>query len=205
MLVGLGFRFTLDGDTAGQFFTFGWERSLIDDASTTDTDADPVFTQAWEAEHDVDDADAIFLGLGAPRGISSPDRQYLATAYDSGSQILGAARWFAGSDSAITFWEVVVPHRQLSESDIPDLIPTQLHKFLKFYVLGRALFRQGEGFRPDLGQHYSALFDLGVGLLATLGTPSFVDRVYARDQASGASVSAPPKVRFPSGYPNPWR
>jgi hypothetical protein len=82
-------------------------------------------------------------------------------AYDSGRQHYGAARDFHSSDDSISIYEHTIPTRELTDEDLPDLIPSQLHKFLKYFVLGSALSQPGEGYRPDLAQHWLALFQLG--------------------------------------------
>ena len=192
---GLGFRITSELSD-GSFATFAWEAD-----TTEETDADDGLTVV---SHDFEDgmealAD-IELGVGLLRRVRSPDRQYLAAAYDSGQDQRGIARRFATGDDALTVWHAILPTRQLIEGDTPDLLPAQLHKYLKFYVLSKAFGRVGEGYRPDLAQHFAALYQLGGGLMATLGTPSVRDRVYAREQTTDASVRTPPRVQFPSTF-----
>lgn len=145
--------------------------------------------------------DAPQLGVGIARWLISDDRQYLGVSYDSGQDLVGIPRRYASSDESLTIWESIVPDRPLTEDDTPDLLPAQLHKYLKYYTLAWALSRQGEGYRPDLAQHFRALYELGVGLLALLGTPSALDRDYAREQVQGASIKAPPRVRLPATFP----
>lgn len=196
---GLGVRITYQATTA--LDTFGihlWEKELTDgtavEAETDSVDAG-IGTQQWETPY-------WTLGIGGIRGLASSERQYVACAYDAGDQLVGSARYFGSGDQAITVWETIVPNRDLTVEDTPALIPSQLHKYLKFYVLSRAFGRTGQGYRPDLAQHYAALYQLGVGTLAALGTPSLRDRVYAREQVQEASVHAPPRVRFPSTFPS---
>ena len=98
-------------------------------------------------------------------------------------------------------FEVVITSRTLTESDSPVLIPRQLHKYLRFFILGRAFARIGEGQRPDLAQHYSQLFQVGVTVFTALGNPTLIDRVYGREEFAPADQGRPPRVRLPSTFP----
>jgi len=194
-VVGLGFRFT-DFDTAHSYYhTFSWESDL-----TTSSDGETVFTQPWEVDYLVG-SDAVLLGLGSTRGLESEDRQYLPMAYDSGRSNCGIARDFHSSDDSISIYEHTIPTRPLDEDDSPELIPVQLHKFLKYFIIGMCLAQPGEGYRPDLAQHWLALYKLGVGILAALATPSFTDSALARGQVNEVRAPTPPRVRLPSTYP----
>lgn len=195
---GLGFRFTRQASDADQTFaTFIWEEEFLE-SETTFTDSGTIFTHAWESEFG---GAQVFLGLGEVRGILSDDRQYLPAAYDAGDQLLGSARDFKGSADSLTIWEIIVPTRQLTEEDEPELIPIQLHKFLAYYVLSRAFAKTGEGQRPDLAQHYTSLYQMGTALLSGLGNPALFDRVMGREMVEVERVFTPPRVRFPSNFP----
>ncbi len=196
-ITGLGYKFTTFDEANSRHNTFSWEADITED---TDGDSAYVVTQPWEIEFTAQDA--ILLGIGSTRGLSSGDRQYLPMAYDSGLQHYGIARDFHSSDESISIFEHTVPTRPLDENDIPDLIPSQLHKFLKYYIIGMALARPGEGYRPDLAQHWLALYKLGVDFLASLATPSFVDSALARGQVNEVRATTPPRVRLPSTYPS---
>lgn len=194
---GLGYKFTTLDTGDNYNVTFQWE---LDFSTAADDEEETyVTTQAWE--ENLLNADDTFLGLGLLRGIESSDRQYLPMAYDSGDQHLGIPRDFHSSDSSITIFEHTVPVRPLTESDTPGLIPPQLHKYLKYYVLARSYLKPGEGYRPDLAQHWLALYQLGVGIFAVLATPSFSESHLARGQAGEVRTPTPPRVRFPSTYP----
>lgn len=201
MIAGFGINVAISivDSSTGSRGLYSWETDLT---TTTDDDngdtAGTIYTAFWEAELA---GYAVQLGVGITRGLTSSDRQYLPVAYDSGQQIAGIPRKWQSSDDALTIWETVVPDRQLTTNDTPGLIPSQLHKYLKFYVLGQAFSRQGEGYRPDLAQHWLGLYNLGVSLLAMLGTPSVLDRVFAREQVQDASIKAPPRVRLPATFP----
>jgi hypothetical protein len=173
---------------------FSWEADTTEDSD--DENGDTPGTIATEADYyDIE------LGVGIARWLKSDDRQYLGVSYDSGQDLLGIPRRIASSDDSLTVWHTVLPDRPLTEEDEPDLIPSQCHKYIWFYVLAQAFGRKGEGNRPDLSEHFAALYKLGEGLLAMLGTPSVLDRVYAREQVRDASIQAPPRVRFPAEFP----
>jgi len=208
ILAGLGLRITSQADRSNDldqpFYMHAWEGGHLvdstDDSSDSDTDTATVFTHWWEAEYDTS-ITQLFVGAGLVRGISSSNRQYVPTAYDSGSQLLGCARDFKSGNNSITLFEVIVPTRALTESDIPSLIPTFLLKYVRFHVLGRAFGRVGEGFRPDLAQHYNSLAQLGVQLFTNLGNPTLIDRVYARDTFTPQRERTVPRTQLPSTYP----
>ncbi len=201
---GLGWRFTGQAsDSARTFFTFGWEETHLE-GGTVFADADPLGTSPFDAVYYL--ADEVFLAVGLGREFRSDDRQYVAAPYDSGTdQIFGGIRDFKSSSESLTIWEVITPTRPLTESDVPGLIPKQFAKYLKFYILSRAFSHKGEGFRPDLAQHFTSLFQVGVGILTKLCDPTLIDRVYAREDfiASG-NVGRPPRVQLPSTYERQW-
>lgn len=193
---GLGLRIAsyataTDSDSFG---IYSWES---DTSTASDEDRPLIATGALEASGLVDD---LQLGVGLLRRIESSERQYLAASYDSGDDLRGVARRFASGDNALTVWQAIVPARNLTEDDEPGLLPPQFAKYIKFYALSKAFGRAGEGYRPDLAQHFAALYELGVSLLTMLGTPSVLDRVYVRDQAQDAGIQAPARVRLPSTF-----
>jgi hypothetical protein len=179
---------------------FSWETDLtVTTADDTGSTPGTIYTHEWEGDG------ATQLGVGIARWLKSGDRQYLGVAYDSGQDLLGISRRFASSEDSLTVWHTILPDRPLTEDDEPDLLPDQAHKYIKFYVLAQAFSRKGEGQRMDMAEHFSQLYQLGAGLLAMLGTPSVLDRVYAREQVKDASIQAPPRVRLPAEFPRyPW-
>jgi hypothetical protein len=184
--------------TTGSRGLFSWESDLTTTAADENGNTPgTIYTHFWEGE--------LFgetqLGVGVSRWLKSDDRQYFGVAYDSGQDLLGIARRIASSDDSLTVWSTIIPDRPLTEEDEPDLIPEQCNKYIKYYVLAQAFARKGEGNRPDMSEHFATLFSLGAGLLAMLGTPSVLDRVYAREQVRDASIQAPPRVRFPAEFP----
>lgn len=199
MVAGFGLNIAQTLIEAGSRGLYSWESDTT--STTNDTNGDTVGTIStfhWEVEFA---GLYVQLGVGTARNVTSPDRQYLGVAYDSGQDLFGIPRRLASSDGALTIWHSIVPERNLTEVDEPDLLPRQCHKYIKFYVLAQAFARAGQGHRPDLAEHWSALYQLGVGLLTVLGTPSVFDRVYAREQVRDASIQAPPRVRMPATFP----
>lgn len=200
---GLGWRFTGQAtDTDQTFFCFSWEEDQLE-GGTTFADADPVGTNPGDSMHG---ADEVLLGVGLAREIRSEDRQYVPAPYDSGAaEIFGAIRDFKSSEDSLTVWEVIVPTRPLTESDVPGLIPRQFAKYLKFYVLSRAFSRKGQGFRPDMAQHFTSLFQIGIEVLTKIADLSMIDRNYARqDFIASGTLGRPPRVQLPSNFERQW-
>lgn len=195
---GLGLRITGQAsDAAKTFYMREWEKNVIEGGSTF-ADADPVGTFPDEA---LFGADEITVPIGVGREIRSTDRQYVPAPYDSGAlEMCGIPRDFKTSDDALTVWEVIVSTRPLTESDTPALIPKQFAKYLKFYVLSRAFSRKGQGFKPDMAQHYTGLFQIGVGVLTKIKDLGFIDRVYGRQSFTGSPTGRPPRVQFPPNF-----
>lgn len=190
---GLGRRITQEGSS--YFYLFAWEADLGTDSAAT------VITQSWEANYAP--LAQYYVPVGLARRILSDERQYLAAPYDDGGSFLqtGSPRDYKSSKDSVTLWEAIVPTRNLTEQDIPVLIPAQLHKYLKFYVLGKAFSRRGEGQKIDLAAAYINLFKLGLSIFTNLGNLTFIDRVYAREDANGGIKGRPPRVRLPATYP----
>ena len=197
MAPGLGYRFTSATDDATTDATFAWELDQLNAGTSSDTDqGDPVATHWWE-----DEAAEIELAVGLSRGISSPDRQYAAAPYANGGfASVGIGRDFKSSTSAITIWEIIVVASELDEGDSLSLIPGQMAKYVKFYVLARAFSRKGRGFRPDLAQHYTGLFQVGVALFTKIGNLGFIDRNFAREAVSPVRGYTPPLVQLPPQF-----
>ncbi len=90
------------------------------------------------------------------------------------------------------------------EADTPSLIPPQMTKYLRFFVLGRAFGRPGEGRQPVLADFYSRRFQRGVDLFRAMGDVARNDRTFQREDMQPSRVR-PPYVRFPATYPSVWR
>ena len=191
MALGLGFRFT--SPTAGGVLdaVFLWEITEVDGGTAFTGSEATVGTHWWE-----DDA-AQFIAVGLIRGVSSPDRQYIPAPY---ATTLGVARDFKSSVDAVTIWEIIVSATELNERDELSLIPRQMAKYIKFYVLSRAFSRKGRGFQPDIARHFTALFQLGVALLSKIGNLGFVDRNYAREMVTPTAGYRPSLVQLPPEF-----
>ena len=203
MSPGLGYRFTSLTDDQTTDAVFPWELDELNDGtSSNSTSADPVATHSWEAGvSSSTQPDGQFIGIGLVRSISSPDRQYLVAPYaNSEFSALGSPRDFKSSDDAITIWEIIVSSTELDEDDTLSLMPAKMAKYIKFYILSRAFSRKGEGFRPDMAMHFTALFQLGVGLLSKIGNLGFIDRNYAREEVSPTRGYRMPQVQFPPEF-----
>lgn len=197
---GLGWRFTVQAaDSAQSFCTYEWEKEFLE-GETEFTDATTVYTHWWEAEF-VTDEDTPSFAIGAARAISSPDRQYLPMAYDTGEfAMLGTIRDFKSSANAISVLETISNARDLTTVDSPALIPERMYKYLRYYVWAMAFGREGEGQRPKLAAHYMARYREGVKFLNKLGNLTNMDRNYARAQGPVQRLAAPPFPRLPSTY-----
>lgn len=190
---------TLPGDAEGIFL---WERQVIDVASSF-TDSNPIGTYWWEDQFSIGGiaVNSTRPALGVLRRVTSPDRQYVPQVYDAGQDQVGVGRDFKSSDDSITVLETIIPIRDLGETDTPGLIPQQMRKYLRYYVLHKAFGRSGEGRHPDLAKHYGERFDRGVMFFKRLGELSFRDHMYARASIGPSYASRPPMVRLPPEYP----
>lgn len=213
---GLGWRIT-EHDAVTDFdCTYGWEVEFL--AGETETNASYLtFTSYWETEYSVfgygdlpfgeepyggGTAADISFAIGVVRAMTSPDRQYLPMAYDTGElALLGTVREFQSSKDAISIFETISHVRELDEEDAPGLIPIRMYKYLRFYVWALAFGHQGEGQRPTLAKHYLARFGEGVALLKLLGNLTNKDRTYARGDVPLHGVPPMRKPRLPATYP----
>lgn len=201
MASGLGYRFTTPTSGGTYDATFDWEVTQIDTGTSSSTTSEAlVNTQPWEINLN-STLVAVFPPLGMPRLITSPDRQYMGAPYANAEfSTLGIPRDFKSSADAIAIWEIVVSATELDEDDGLSLIPEQMAKYLKFYVLSRAFSRKGRGFRPDIAQHFTALFQVGVDLLSKIGNQGFIDRTYARESIVPTHGYRVPQVQLPPEF-----
>ena len=200
MAPGLGYRFTGASSGGVADTTFAWERSEIDDGTSSDTAAaSAVGTHWWESSFST--VEEVELGVGLVRYVSSPDRQYTTAPYANATfSALGIGRDFKSSVDAVTIWEIIVSATELDESDGLSLIPSRMAKYLKFYCLSRAFANKGPGFRPDLAVHFTSLFQLGVALLTKIGNLGFIDRNYGREMVTPTAGYRPPLVQLPPQF-----
>jgi hypothetical protein len=198
LLSGLGWRFTFAATpTSLGFGTFQWEEDHLEGATLRSSVV--AASYSWEDEFG---GPTIHFGVGLVRGASSPDRQYLPLVTDATvMSLLGSARDWRSTENALSALEVVIPQQDLTEDDEPSLIPEQMQKYLRYYVLSRAFGREGEGQKPEMAAHYEARFKRGVALLKRLADVAHKDRIYARDMPSEAPPR-PPLVRLPSNFPS---
>lgn len=189
---GLGWRFTTGDGT--QDATQAWELTLSSATSV------PACTYYWEAQMDGETIPSFAVGL--LRNFSSPDRQYLPMAYDSGEYpLLGTIRDFKSSSNAVSILETIIDPHEIQESDTPGLIPERMLKYIRYYVWGLAFGRQGEAQNAGLASHYLARFQEGIELMKLLGDLCNTDRNYARSLDPVLSRSRPPIPRLPWNYP----
>lgn len=197
-LQGVGWRFTKHDSVTDFDCMYQWEVDML--AGNTLTDSPTVFMYYWEAE--ILGSEIPTFPVGAPRAISSPDRQYLPMAYDTGELAqLGAARDFGSTKDAISLLETIISTRDLEEDDSPALIPVRMYKYLRFYVWALAFGRTGEGQRPALAKHYRERFNQGVALLKLLGDLTHRDRDYQRSDLPIEGIAPMRRPRLPATYP----
>ena len=136
-------------------------------------------------------------GLGIPRTISSPDRQYLAT-----MGTLGIPRRYRSSRGNLLVLEVVGPGvADLHEEDTPVLIPAPMSKYLRYYTLARAWERQGEGHNVALAAICQQRFERGVEMMRHLGWLSREDETFQRIPRGSGRGRRIPTAQFPPSYP----
>lgn len=203
-LEGFGWRFTKVAATVSNGFgSQTWEKEQLDGATSfTDGPAGGIGTYAWESEFG---APALTFGLGAVRGVDSPDRQYLPVLMGAAAgRLLGTIRDWRSSADALTVWHTVIPHQELGESDVPDLLPSQLLPHLRHHVWSLTFLRPGEGHQPALGRVFEQRFTLGIDRFRRMGDVARRDRVYARESQVRIS-RRPPRVRLPAEFPRVLR
>lgn len=200
-LFGMGFRFTkAAADTSDGFGVQLWEAEFLD-GETVFTTGSLIGVYSWEVDYG---ADRVDFGTGLIRSISSPDRQYLALLTGvSVIGLLGAIREFRSSVLALSVLETLAPDGDLTEDDVPDMIPGPMQKYIRFYVLARAYERIGEGQKPDLAKHYDARFQRGIAVMKRFADVGYMDHVYTRDPAQ-EQTGRPPRVRLPSTFERMW-
>ncbi len=199
-LHGLGSRVTLTA-VSGVGPIHQWEQDFLN-GETALTDSATMGTYTWE--HYDGGAERFLLAVGQARTITSSDRQYLPIMSDTtlGALLGRIVDWRSSEDSVFAL-EVVIPDSDLVEDDTPTLIPPQLMKYIRYFVLSRCFGRPGEGRQPILADFYGRRFQRGVDLFRAFGNVARADRVYQRQLAEPAR-SRPPYVRLPAEFPNVW-
>ena len=207
MLTGLGWRVSLLGtlstDAVG---LWSWERSVIDGGSTF-ADGTSIGTYWWETDfEDEGGPPAHVSAVGVARRILSNSRQYAPQAYADGVvQFLGAPREYKSTVGSLAMMQVIVPTRQLKETEAAVLVPPGLRKYLRYFVLSRALGRKGEGQQNTIGSHYEKRFARGVEFFKKLSNIVFADRNYGREEAGGRGAARQlPHPHLPSEFERVW-
>ena len=177
-----------------------WEEEFLE-GETTFTASVTIGTYTWEHQFG---AERLVLAVGQARSVSSTARQYLPVTSDATlGTLLGHIVDWRSSEDAVFALEVVVPDAELVAADTPDLIPSQMTKYLRFYVLSRAFGRPGEGRQPILADFYGRRFQRGVDLFRAMGDVARTDRTFQR-QETVPSRTRPPYVRLPATFPSVW-
>ena len=202
-IAGAGYRLTpyqTTTGTADYFCMFSWEKETIDGGTIAKASA-PAYSFRWEEELDVS-ASPITFHTGVLRTVTSPDRQYLAVSTSS-ADFQGCGRVWHASPANVMVTHTLTQDRDLNEDDTPDLIPPQLRKYLRRFVMARAYGRTGEGYRADLAEFYQQWFQAGVRLFTKLSDLTHRARVWRRDDTSMRSGRMP-RVRMPSTFEQTW-
>ena len=195
-LSGYGVRLTQDA-VDGVNALFAWEKEHLQ-GQPPSTEAPIVGTQQWESQYG---AQEVFPPLGAVRQITSPDRQFIPTEVTQRNTPLGIIKLVKSSNDNLLLLQVVGPAiSPLSEQDDITLLPPQMAKYLRYYLLFRAMNRQGEGHLPNIAAFYEQRFKRGIQVMKNLGNLARRDRVYIRGPIQPAA-RRPATVRLPSSYP----
>lgn len=198
-IVGLGAKITTPSAAPIYEATQPWEPEVLAGA-TTFTAGVVRGAYVWEHQHG---AAAMVLALGLARRLTSPDRQYLPIPSDLAMEPTYAGRILdvRSSEDSVFALEEVVPQEDVGTADIPQLIPTPVRKYLRYYVWSQAFARPGEGRNLILADHYGRRFQHGVALLRRLADPTHRDRLMQRESVTLGAPSRPPRVRLPSTFP----
>jgi len=149
-------------------------------------------TYAWAS----DDSTAPY---GIIRSIASGERDYVAQ--PTWQPALGTIRDWGSSDDNLMIWETVVPDEPaLVEADTPWLVPAQLQKYLRAYVLAQAFMRQGELENAAAAAWFLYWWERGKLLMRHLGWVTRRDRGYQRN-GPAQTRRAVPRPRLPSTFP----
>jgi len=174
-----------------------WEEEHVG-GETSFTNGSTVNAYSWES---LFDGTAWEFPLGTIRRVVSEDRQYWGVSEESeGGAFYGKAIQWQTTVNGLAVLSVVTPRFELAEDDTPDLMPSPLTKYLRWYTLGRAYSREGEGSVSLLGQHYMDLFERGVLLFKRLSDVARRDRVLVRE-LDAAPPRRIPRPRLPNEYP----
>lgn len=201
---GFGWRFTGKAtDSAETYYTQPWEKEQVE-GSTVSSTGGIVGTYRWEYLQGFATATTPSFGVGTPRSLTSPDRQYWGQGDGPATNNLqGGIRVAASSEDSVEVWHVVVPVGELGETDVPDLLPDPAHKYLRYYILSRAFGRTGPGQNYAMAGHYLARFNRGVAVWKKLADVTFKDMNWQREGADRIGGIRKPYPRLPSTYEQP--
>jgi hypothetical protein len=112
---------------------------------------------------------------GVIRGMSGTT-QYLCEGQDQ-KACTGIPITWQGSDGALLLdYSIHAP--TLTEEDTVPLLPQAFSKYLRYYVIARALGRTGEGENQSLSTHYESKWQMGVKLLHRISLIATTARTY---------------------------
>jgi len=202
----LGYHFTRNATSSGgnslfsetSWATHAWEEELLEDstqaASTETKSTNYAGTSSFESvDGFVANNFPNFFVLGTPRDYRGRDYNVNGSGY-------GVPRYLSSSDSGLALYFSHFPDALEGEADIPREIPTQLHKYLRAYVLAKAFEREGPGFNPDLAMFYWDRYNLGVKIFKKMANPTIRDLVMQRKQRQPIT-RRPPRVQLPPEFP----
>lgn len=211
--VGMAARITFyqATDSGLSFCMQAWEYDTLTLASTIRTGG-TIAIFRWSSQLTVivgsnttQGTDGLLFAVGMPRQLSSPDRQYLAVMRGSGVYtVTGTLREWGSSDGNFFITYNAVNQSDLGVTESFDLLPSQTSKYLRYYVLWQAFGRQGEGYRPDLAEHYYARFDRGAKFLRKIADVAYTDHIYVREEVGANEVRRVPLVSLPPQFERIW-
>lgn len=198
-LPGAGWRFTQASTEA--FTTFSWEKAWLE-GETVLPESPACVTAPWERAYIADAIEEFPLGYA--RRIMSPDRQYLGYMASNGTGLYGVGRtWHTSAENLLLLEDIGPDVPVLHEDETPALLPPQLHKYLRYYVLMRVWSHQGEGLRPDLAGIAQRFYAHGESVAQGLTWLSVRDHNLRREtQAPPPERRRPGRPRLPSTYPS---
>ena len=210
-LLGSGLRLTGDLMAGNRQAMFTWEAQQVagslpkglpgvTQAAGETAETKPQGCYPWEVRYG---AAEILLPLGVARAIESPDRQYWPVVAWADQQPLGKIDDLKSSNALLVLEAIEPDTPRLLFEDTPGMIPPQLQKYLRFYVLYRAFNRQGPGYMPSLAGAWLARYRLGLQTLQRFADLQRRDKTSARTQVPARTRL--PYPRLPGAYPAVWR
>lgn len=193
LIGGLGLRLTRPVQASGLAGTYNWEDGIINGTPPEGAGRD---VSSYPAEIEVS------LGLGAWRGARSVQRQYVPEQQwvtDGICRSLGSSE-----DNILCLYAASSEPEDQDERDALHIIPIQMGKYLRYYVLFQAFNRQGEGYDPSLASVYQQRFSRALQFLRRIANVAHRDAGYSRTPktVAGQRIAQP---SLPSQYARaPW-